>query len=300
MLKAFVLLMLSMAPAVFSATQLEVVTFNVRWFGLTVDDPRSPNPKPRDPALVKRQIASMADFMKRVVNPQSVIVFQEVVDIDALRLILPANWSCDGYRHANKLHQHVVVCASPLYRIVNVPYDGNKIIEGVASDTTWSRPAVRADITDRMGRRILRVVGVHLKSAPNFSMERQRQMNVIGQDLRQTTSPIATVILGDMNSFLRKETGQPLDDADLLERILKTSDPSFVHLPHKEPFTYRSAQHRSQFDHIYYNKGVTVLRGPDVFDVCSQTKDGAGYLNFAYYLENVSDHCPVKAIIQVD
>ncbi len=297
MLKSIVLLIF-MTPALFAATQMEVITFNVRWFGLTVDDPRSPSPKPRDPAVVRQQIASMADFMKKVINPQSVIVFQEVVDLNALRTILPPNWSCDGYRHQNKYHQHVVVCVSPIYRIVNVPYDRNMIIEEVASDAVWSRPAVRADIVDRSGNRVLRVVGTHLKSAPNFAAERVRQMKVIAQDLRKGTM-IPTIVLGDMNSYAANQTGQKLDDAVLLERTLQLVDPTFVHLKHKEPYTYRSADHKSQFDHMYFNRGIKVLKGPDVFNVCSQTVDGQGYLNFKYYLANVSDHCAVKAIIQV-
>ena len=71
-------------------------------------------------------------------------------------------------------------------------------------------------------------------------------------------------------------------------------------MDHKEPYTYRSPQHRSQFDHIYYNGPVKVVRGPDVFDVCSQTVNGKGYLNFEYYYENVTDHCAVKAVIQIE
>jgi endonuclease/exonuclease/phosphatase family metal-dependent hydrolase len=285
--------------AAFSAAQFEVVTFNVRWLGLTVDDPRTPNPKPKDPMAVKKQIASMADFMKRVVNPKSIIAFQEVVDLNALRQILPPNWSCDGYKSANIHHQHVVLCVSPLYRIVNVPHDRDKVIEAVATDAVWSRPGVRADIVDRTGKRFLRVVALHLKAAPDFSLERQRQMKVIAQDLRMSPT-IPTVLLGDLNSYSAKETGQVFDDVDLFERILKQSDPTFVHLKHKKPFTFRSHQHRSQFDHIYFNRPITVVSGPDVFNVCSQTTNGTGYYDFNYYYENVTDHCAVKAILQIN
>lgn len=294
-----ILALLFVAPTVFCATQLEVVTFNVRWLGVTVDNPRDPKPIPRDPALIKKQIASMADFMKKVVNPQSLVVFQEVVDLRALQAILPPNWSCDGYRHTNPHHQHVVICASPLYRIVNVPYDNNKLVEEVATDNTWSRPAVRADIVDRTGKRILRLVGVHLKSAPEFSKERQRQVSVIAADLRKGPM-IPTLLTGDFNSFPGKDSGQGFDDVLLFEKILQQMDPTMVHLKHKEPFTFRSPQHRSQFDQIYFNRGVKLVKGPDVWDVCSQTVDGQGYLNFKYYYENVTDHCAVKAIIQVD
>lgn len=298
MSKVFAILMI-LSQMAFSSVQFEVVTFNVRWLGLTVDDPRTPNPKPRDPALVKKQIATMADFMKRVVNPKSILVLEEVVDLKALRTILPPNWSCDGYAHANVHHQHVMLCVSPLYKIANVPYDRDKVIEGVASDAVWSRPGVRADILDRTGKRFLRVVGLHLKSAPNFSLERQRQMRVVAQDLK-SSAQVPTVLMGDLNTYSAKETKQLFDDVVLFERILKQVDPSFVHLKHNEPYTYRSLQHRSQFDHIYYNGLVKVVKGPDVFDVCSQTVNGSGYLDFAYYYENVTDHCAVKAVLQVD
>lgn len=278
--------------------QLELVTFNVRWFGVTVNDPRSPNPTPIDPQVRLNQIKSMTDFMKKVVKPQGLIVFEEVVDLNLLNTILPAHWNCAGYRHPNPHHQHIAICAAPQFKISKVPYDSNTTIEQVATDNIWSRPAVRIDISNRLGRPFLRVVGLHLKSAPNFSDERYRQMTVIAQDLRQG-GKVPTLLVGDANSYSAQQTGRPQSDVERMTRALKAVDTSFQHLEHQEMYTFRSPRFQSQFDQIFFNSGVKPLRGPDVFDVCNNDGLGSGYLNFKYYYANVSDHCPVKTVLQI-
>ena len=279
-------------------TDLRITTFNIEWFGSPVSDPRSPNPKPIDPKRLKARLLAVRDFLKTVIGARDVMIFDEIIDLNALKAVLPPKWGCAGYNHQNRLHQKVVICASPNYRLVNVPYDTNSVIEEVASDNMWSRPAVRVDLADLSGNRILRIVGVHLKSAPNESRERVRQANVIARDLAQG-GKVPTVILGDFNTYPTRQTGLPKDDVTYVNTELDKADRSFLHAGHVLPFTYRKRELRGQFDHLFYNGGVSLVQAPQIFEVCSQTQNGSGYYDIRYYNEFVSDHCPVNVSVRV-
>ncbi len=282
-----------------AATDIEIVAFNVKWFGSNVNDPRGNHPTPIDPKLVQRRTDVMKDFFAKVVQPKGVVVFSEFVDQNLLKAILPANWTCAGYQHLNPYHQHVVICAAPQFKILTVPYDNNTVIETVlGEDKDWSRPGVRIDIANQQGQRLLRVVGLHLKSAPNFSSERVRQMQMVAQDLRNQPG-VPTIILGDMNTFPIADTHQSQPDALLLQGALQQIDPSFKLLAHKEAYTFRSPRNKAQFDQIYYNGAVQPLAPPSVFAVCNEKQNGSGYLDINYYYNNVSDHCPVKTVVRL-
>lgn len=282
-----------------ATTELQITTFNIRWFGVRYDDPRGPNPKPIDPKAIKARAEIVRDFLEKAVDPHDVITFEEVVDVNLLKSVLPTGWTCMSYSTPNKSHQHVAICASPKYQLLKVPYDNNSTIEAVATDPQWSRPAVRVDLADLKGNRLLRMVGVHFKAMPGFSRERIRQMGAIATDLSQGPK-VPTIILGDMNTFETDETRLKQDDIELLGTALAQKDPTFTYLSHSVPYTFRSPQHRSQFDQMFVNNGVRVIKAPKVFAVCSATRNAAsGYMNFDYYYKNVSDHCPVQVRVAV-
>lgn len=279
-----------------SALELEVATFNVKWFGVRVDDPRGGKPSPIDPAKIKQRAQIMRDFMNTILAPKDVVAFQEVVDVAMLKQTLPAGWNCISYQHRNPHHQKVAICASPKFKFMPVPYDRDPTIEEIAIDPEWGRPGVRADLADASGKRLLRIVALHLKSAPEFTKDRVYQMQVAAKDLGRDR-PVPTLVLGDMNTFWPKDTNQRYPDVNYLENELRKFDQSFRHIPHTEEFTFRSHKFYSQFDHIFINGQVKLVSGPSVFRVCNQKRDGTGYYKFDFYYENVSDHCPVKARI---
>lgn len=291
------LLFFSALPAQ-GATSIDMVTFNIHWFGAKFKDPRGKKPRPIDPRKIEERTQIIRDFMQRVVRPQDVMAFEEVVDMQLLQAIVPQGWNCVSYENHNPSHQRVAICASAQFRFLPVPYDNNSAIEEVASDREWSRPALRVDLADMKGRRLMRLVAVHLKAMSNFSKERMRQVGAIANDLRKSAA-VPTVIMGDLNSYWSQQTGNDRDDIDAFTEILQEADSSFSHVKHRSRFTFRSFQHRSQLDHFIVNGGVRVLDGPDVFPVCNQGKDGDGYLNFPYYYKFVSDHCPVRVRVEV-
>lgn len=282
----------------FAAKNLEIVTFNTRWFGSPVDDPRSANPKPIDPVKFEARTKIMADFISKHIKNKDVISFQEVVDLPLLQSLLPKSWHCETYETNNRYHQRVVLCASGKYQWQHVPYDNNFSIEEVATDLEWSRPALRLDLADLNGNRLVRFVAVHLKAMQNYSRERQRQVNVIAQDLKKDNS-VPTVILGDMNTYSAKQTGQDRDDLEKLVAVLQKQDNSFKSIQHQVKYTYRSPRYGSLFDHVFINKGITAKAAPNVYEVCNSSENGQGYMNFSYYYKNVSDHCPVSVSLTI-
>ena len=282
-----------------ATTTLELATFNIRWFGDTgaASDEPAPNIRAQfaDP---KARFEAVRDFIATVIKPKDVIAFNEIVDQDLLMRALPRGWNCVGYKHAEPRHQHVMLCASTKYKLVPVPYDDNAIIEDVAMANRGLRPAVRVDLADANGKRLLRIIAVHLKAMPAESKKRAEQASLIAKDL-SSDNKVPTVIMGDMNTYFPAQTRLPQSDLDIIETQLDRFDTSFHYLKHKDQYTYRTDRYRSQFDQVFINDQVRVVAGPEVFSVCNATKDGDGYMNFAYYYEFISNHCPVRVQLAV-
>ncbi len=271
---------------------LHLGTFNIRWFGSEEHDKTY-----QLPSTKLERIGAVKDFLAKEMLPLDVVSFQEIVDFEALKLVLPKGWTCASYLHPNPLHQHVVVCVSPAYKLAMVPYDNDGLINELAYyDADRARPAVRVDVVDKSGAKILRVVGVHLKSAPHFALLRLKQVGMIAQDLKNDPN-IPMVVMGDFNTFSAKQTGLEKDDVELIGHQLNQSGGGFRRIGHSN-YTYRNGSQRGQFDHFYVNRLVTATTVPEAFSVCSNVRDGAGYKNAKHYLRYVSDHCPVRMKIK--
>lgn len=273
-------------------SSLQLGTFNIRWFGSEEHDKAY-----QLPSTKSERIGAVRDFLEKEMFPLDVVSFEEIVDFAALKRVLPKGWTCASYIHPYALHQHVAVCASPEYKLALVPYDNDGLINELAYyDAERARPAVRVDVVDKNNNRILRVVGVHLKSAPNFALLRLKQVGMIGRDLKNDPN-IPMVVMGDFNSFKAKETGLDKDDVELIGHQLNQSGAGFRQIA-QSGFTYRNGSQRGQFDHFYVNRLVTATSVPEAFSVCTNLRDGAGYKNAKHYLRYVSDHCPVRMKIR--
>ena len=272
-----------------SEHQLEIGTFNIRWFGSAEHDQTY-----QLPTTKAVRVSAVKDFLAKEMLPLDIVAFQEIVDFKALKSVLPKGWRCESYSHPFKLHQHVAICASPNYKLNQVPYDTDNVINETAYyDVDRARPTMRVDVSDRSGTRLIRMVAVHLKSAPNFALLRLKQVGMIARDL-QNDPTLPVIVTGDFNSFSHTQTKLETDDVPLIERQLNQSGLSFRHIPHKAAYTFRNGRVRGQFDHFFVSKMVTSTTQPKVFAVCNHVKDGVGYENAAHYLRYVSDHCPVK------
>ena len=280
------------APTEPAASSIRATTFNIRWFGLGGTMEGSPSDERRD--------QSIREFLSTNVLPTDVIAFEEIVDVARLRGLLPTGWTCVGYTHSAAKHQHVELCTSPRFTLAKASYDNNYTIEGVAINASKSRPAVRADLVERSsGRRLLRVIGVHLKAYPNEAATRETQAEEIAADLAQASDDLPVLVMGDFNTYPASTTGASLDDVDRIEQVLASAATRFKirHIAHTERYTYRNNRQRSLFDHFYLTADAQVARAPWVFSVCNTNK--ANFTNFRYYYDNVSDHCPTTIDIEL-
>lgn len=267
---------------------LQLGTFNIRWFGSEEHDKTY-----QLPTTKLERISAVKDFLAKEMLPLDVAAFQEIVDLAALKSVLPKGWKCASYKHPFALHQHVAVCASANYKLAKVPYDNDGLINELAYyNADRARPAIRVDVVNKDNQRLLRVVGVHLKSAPHFALLRLKQVGMIGRDLKNDPN-IPMVVMGDFNTFSAKQTGLKQDDVDLINNQLNQSGAGFRRIGHLN-YTFRSGNVRGQFDHFYVNRLVTATSVPQAFSVCTNIRDGAGYKNAKHYLRYVSDHCPVR------
>jgi len=268
---------------------LQLGTFNIRWFGSAEHDRTY-----QFPSTKSERVGAVKDFLDKEVFPLDVVSFEEIVDLKALRMVLPRGWTCATYLHPNPLHQKVAVCASGEFHLAPVPYDNDGLINELAYyDADRARPAVRVDVVEKKtGLRLVRVVAVHLKSAPHFALLRLKQVGMIARDL-QHEPYVPTVVMGDFNTFSAKQTGLEKDDVHLIGYQLSQSGTPFKQVPHSS-HTYRQGSLRGQFDHFYVNNLVKAVSVPQTFSVCNNKNDGPGYKNRSHYLRYVSDHCPVK------
>lgn len=276
-----------------SQTAINITTFNLKWFG-TGGSPSNTQKEPRIP-YIKNLISSY------LANTH-IFVFEEVVVVNDLLQILPQGWQCLSYAHPQPQHQKVAICATPAVTMAKVNYDDNFTIESVQVGNSNLRPAVRIDIIEKKtNRNLFTLVGVHLKAMPNETSMRVQQSIEISKDLARIPLGKPVVIVGDMNTFTRSETKQAEDDVELLLKAFNSSAKGILRVPHKaNTYTFRSPEYRNQLDHFYVRGSMRVTAYPDVFPVCSANQNGSGYMNFEYYYNNVSDHCPVTMQIQVN
>ncbi len=277
------------------ANQIKVSTFNVKWFGRL--NPTSQTPVKDQIAYNKARSAELKKFLNSELASNDVIAFQEIVDTKGLASLLPPGWSCSTYTHQNINHQHVMVCVGAKFSLTTVPYDQNNLIEEVAFDPERARPAVRVDIYGPNKKKLLRIVAVHLKASPEFSEVRESQVESIGNDILQSKTELPVVVLGDFNTYPKEKTEREENDEVIFEKVLKQSNPTLKRVDLKKLNTFRSLRSTGQFDQIYFSKGVKTVSAPRVFPVCNATQDGSGYMNHKFYVDMISDHCPVTVTL---
>ena len=273
---------------------IKITSFNIRYFGLGGTMSGTPADEGRD--------ASLREFMSRNVFPTDVIAFEEIVDVPRLQRLLPAGWSCITYSHTNPKHQFVVLCAANRFSFQRSAHDTNYAIESVAINDTKSRPALRADLVERAtGRKVLRLIAVHLKAYPAESDTREMQSKKIAADIASANEYLPTVIVGDFNTYTAAQTGESRDDIERIEDGLAEAKvgKSIRHVPHRELYTYRSGNGRSQLDQYYLTEDLRPSGAPAVFSICNSNQAGGGFADPEYYYDMVSDHCPVALTVQL-
>jgi len=276
------------------ARKLTFTTFNIRYFGTGGTLNGTPSDEKREETIRK--------FIATEVPRTDVFSFQEIVDVELLKKVVPTGYECLSYEHPNPKHQHVVVCVAPALAFDHEPTDDNDLIDEVAIDPKKSRPALHVRIRDKAtGTLLTRVVAVHLKAYPQESKTRQSQSEIIGRYLRDLKSEkLPTVLLGDINTYPSPSNKESEHDDALIDRALKKFGLGLVQASNPAEFTYRSERQRGHFDRFWVSESLRQVGQATVFSACNQadTATGRDFTDAKYYYDFVSDHCPVTMTLQ--
>jgi hypothetical protein len=261
------------------ASPLQVVTFNMKWFGLGGGIAGSIGDEFRDSWIVEFSQTPMgAGFLSA-----DVLVLQEVVEPARLKRLLPAHF-CQSYEFTDRRHQFVVVCLKNGMRFEKDGGDDNFALE--ESATGDLRPAVHGLVTDAVGTARFHLIGVHLKAGRDESVKRVEQMKKIKEFIdTRLTDGVPVLLTGDFNAY--EENGDHASFASLLaDKLLPVAS---------DRTTYRSFSRARKFDMFYVSPGLIPAEPPYVPDICQLDYQGrVRFHNLDFYSQMVSDHCPVK------
>ena len=260
------------------AEDISITTFNIKFYGL--------NGVFGGPAGSESRDSSIKAHLNRFQLWTDVMVFQEIVNVAALKALVGTDYLCKTYDHSDKTHQHVVLCHKKKFSFVTASDDDNYALEGVSLDQY--RPAVHGVLINKKGRRLLHIFGVHLKAQPNCSDIREQQIGVIGDYLKARTDSEPTIILGDFNTFH--------SDPETFSDVFDDASIDMKQAVNSYKFTYRSGNNGSKLDRIWLSRSLQVSKPAKVAGPCNEV--GSNHAVKTYNKE-VSDHCPVTIKITV-
>lgn len=259
---------LSSAAAAAPHRTLSVTFMNIEWFGRNADEARTP------------KISKFFDDNNLWAD---VMVFEEIVDVNKLRdEVLEGKYKCQSYTNRDPRHQHVVLCYEKSLTLAIAADDDNYTLENVQMTTL--RPAVHGILKDASGRRLLQIVGVHLKAMPDKSDVRRQQVQMIADYLDGRADQEPAIVVGDFNAYE--------DDsavfADIFGDTLKS-------VTIREDYTFRDAQYRNKFDLAFVSPSLISGITERVAGPCN----GGTTAQISKYNQDVSDHCPVNLTLRL-
>jgi hypothetical protein len=266
------------------ATKYKVTTFNIEWYGLGGSPDNGSEDEYRD--------ANLKKYMAERLSDTDVLVVEEIIDLERLeKNVLAGGWKCKTYHSPNMKHQHVGMCLRPGLQFMSEPSDDNDIIDQVASDLERSRPALHLIVANERNKPLFRLIGVHLKAAPDFSNVRLEQAKQIADYIQSLKSNLPIVITGDFNTYSKADTRQNMDDDEMISRIWS---PLGLSQTVGNYFTYKTPKYSSHFDRFWVSSNVRVVSLPISQPECQYRQNNPSELNkIKEYNRDISDHCPV-------
>jgi endonuclease/exonuclease/phosphatase family metal-dependent hydrolase len=262
-----------------STQDISITTFNIKFYGLNGVFGGQAGSETRDNKI-------MAHLTKYQIWTD-VMIFQEIVDVERLETMVGSNYSCKSYDHQDRTHQHVVLCHKKTFSFVTASDDDNYAIEDVSLDK--HRPAVHGILVNKDGKRLLHIIGVHLKAQPICSDIRATQVGIIGDYLKNRPDSEPTIILGDFNSFG--------DDPVKFSEIFADDAIDMKEAADSYKFSYRSGGQGSKLDRIWHSNSLQVVSPAKVSGPCNDA--GGSSPAIKTYNKEVSDHCPVTIKVKV-
>ncbi|MCJ8277862.1 MAG: hypothetical protein HRT44_05770 [Bdellovibrionales bacterium] len=268
--------------------EVQVSTFNVKWFGIGGTMWNRPENEFRQNML--RQ------FIKQELSGSDIIGFTEVVRTDALKEMLKGMYDCVTYEGSWSRHQHVVICFNPKkYRVEK--YDDDYIVKDVDLGSGGLRPAAQAKICHLNGDCFLQFLVVHLV-AGNKTERRLKQVRALRDELLTHTETLPTVLVGDFNSYRKERTGLDKDDIELFTDVLHETDYKFKSVTVGIP-TFWSGPYAKDYDHIMITPDIESNKQFG-YMACEDKQDlSKEFIPFRSFSRYFSDHCPVSAQLKI-
>jgi hypothetical protein len=264
-----------------SAAPLQVVTFNMKWFGLGGGIAGNFGDEFRDSWIYEFSATPMGGGFLQA----DVLVLEEVVEPARLKRLLP-NHFCQTYTTSATRHQYVVVCVKQGLTFEMDGGDDNFALESVNIDGGL-RPAVHGVVVEKAtGTKRFHLIGAHLKADRDESPKRLEQIKLIKTFIDTNLNDgVPVVMTGDFNAY--DENGDVAQFeailAGKLQRVQSTRT------------TYRSFSRARQFDIFFVSPGLVPSQAPYIPDICQADFQGrVRFYNLDFYRQMVSDHCPVK------
>ncbi len=261
-----------------AAAPISITAFNIKWYGLggalggTREEYRQ---------------ESIRDHLTKNNLWTDVIAFEEVVDVASLQdEVVGPDYTCNSYENNNSQHQHVVICAKNKFNMSLASDDDNFALETVQlGQESRYRPAVHGVLKNARGKILLHVYAVHLKAMPTFGETRLEQVRAITDYMRERPENEPAVIVGDFNTFA--------DDTERMDEAFAEVGMAQVELDSE--YTYRVPNQGGTFDRIWVTESLLPSEPARVTGPCNEPRANKAII--AEYNKNVSDHCPVTAVL---
>lgn len=264
---------------------LTLAQFNLRWFGQ-----RKVDGAEKKEAIEETRIPTIRKHMADSGLFADILAFEEIVDVKLLAEgLLERRYNCVSYPHKDPEHQHVVVCVKPHLRFEKAP-DARSFTLDEVNVNGDLRPAVHGIVKTSAGKPLMHLFAVHLKSAPDFSSIRLKQMQIVSDYIKRQDSSLPAVIVGDFNTYN--------DDPENFTRILAGNQMEEV----PSPEAYSWATTHETYEPAKFDRAWITGRLADqvnyhhVIGPCNQNDRG----RLQRYNDTVSDHCAVKTIFELD
>lgn len=267
-----------------SKQQLTLAQFNLRWFGKKEAKDSWSKASPDE-----SRISSIRKHMTEHALMTDVLAFEEIVDVKLLAEgVLEKRYNCYSYNHKDPDHQHVVVCVKPHLKFEKAP--GSRAYTLNEVDVNGElRPAVHGIVKTNSGKPLMHLIAVHLKSAPDFSEIRVKQIGVISEYIKRANTDLPTVLVGDFNTYG--------DDPENFSRILSANQMEEV--PSPESFSWATTHESyepAKFDRVWMSgRFADQVISQNVVGPCNQSDRRT----LERYNNTVSDHCAVKTTIDM-
>lgn len=298
--------------------RIEIASFNVFWFGLGGTRTGNPGDEFRSRWI--------REFLDSFLRDSDVILFQEIVDVEALRELLGSEWQCVApepiQAPCEKKHHVVLALRNGLrFRPGNASRANDK--HDASIELTFDKPdykkrrtsAVCGVLESKSGQPLAYLVGVHFKAgrgSTNSDLRVAQARTIVKHLASGVSQTLPTVVLGDFNTWPELNNAFPVDsngksesDVALLNHEFASAGLTLV--PNSFPMTFRHLGLQLSLDHMWVSDPACVEQ---TIDVCEMCKEEKGYIarsdrerfsqlerfdNFEFYNRYVSDHSPIKA-----